>query len=197
VKGRLGTSADGKESAIKLVAIGTLPSIHDSDPSLEFKWWVHFCCFELNRIIFVAHRSGHPHSATIEVIEGDLAGTSRRFQAPVYIGRAALNTYRFPDDEGLDDVQAVLSLRGDGWWDCESRSYVKPTFVDDQQIGREDRIIRSGSVVRCGKQAFRITYLEPGGQFDGSPVEAVRVGQQEDAARLVRQAIAGFLPKRD
>ena len=138
-------------------------------------------------------RSGHPHSATIEVIEGDHIGEAGRFQGGVPIGRAPSNVFSFPDDESLAEFHNGIVFRDDDRWYCINADPSAAIFVDDVRCCERYTLIPSGSVVRCGRQAFRVTYLEPGGKFDGSPVEAVRVGQQEDAARLVRQAIAGFL----
>jgi hypothetical protein len=145
----------------------------------------------------VAFRSGHPHEATIQVVEGGKPIQSKRFQSPARIGRSLSGDFCFPDDEDLAEDHTAIVIREDHWWYCFNINPAAPTFVDGVKIEERFTLIRSGSLVQCGRRVLRVTYLEPGGQFDGSPIEAAQVGQQDDATRLVRHAIERLLPGRD
>lgn len=109
----------------------------------------------------------HPHAAIILAVEGDAAGQTWRFQSSVPIGRGPNNVFSFPEDDSLEEQHTGIVTNGERWF-CINSNPSAPTTIDGVALVERFTVIPSGSVVRCGRQAFRVLYREPGQELDKS-----------------------------
>lgn len=133
-------------------------------------------------------------SVRIVAIEGDAVGTVWTKTCGVGIGRSPDNLLAFPTDGSLQPHHASLLFTGTEWL-C--RPYPPgPTYVDDEVID-QTVVVRSGSIVRCGTQAFRVVYWEAGTEYEGSLMQQLDRSLTESAQDKVSGALREFLSGRE
>jgi hypothetical protein len=130
----------------------------------------------------------YEHAAVVKAIEGDASGQSWRFQSGVTIGRGAENRLSFPDDHALSEQHLALVLANGRWYCLRTHDEACAT-LDEAAITAPQTLVRSGAILRCGRQALQIVYREPGADFEGSLAQDVITSTMESGATDVRQAL--------
>ncbi len=135
------------------------------------------------------------YAVVIIAIEGDAVGRSWRFQMPVPIGRDPENRISLPEDPLLDGLHTLIGKHNDRW-SCVNVNPLASTYVDGIKISDRFTVIPSGSVVRCGRQAFCVVYWEPGEEWVGSKAHRIAEALTYDPRSVLATArqIAGLDP---
>lgn len=132
-------------------------------------------------------------SARIIAIEGDAVGNVWTKTCGVGIGRSVDNTLSFPADDALEQEHASLLFTGNEWI-C--KSYPPAVTYLDNDLIEAPKLVRSGSVLRCGRQAFLVVYWEEGTEYQGSLMQGVDDGLVQSAQDKVGEALRAFLASR-
>lgn len=128
-----------------------------------------------------------PHAATIIAVEGDAKGLIRKFASGVPIGRGPQNVFSFPDDDCLQDQHTGICLQRDHHWYVLNTNPEAATYIDGMLVTERFTLIPSGSIVRCGRQAFQVIYGNA--DFD----RELHRSQLEAGAKAIQTAIRSLL----